>query len=394
MHPQTLRLYEARGLVRPRRTPGGTRLYSDADLERARRVTAARQRARAVASQGVEHVLALEDDVATPPQRRVARARGEPRASAAASASGEVAEVPASYRRDLVRLAAARLAGARSASGTYTETSPRRRDVNAMDFSKFTVKAQEAVAGAQERARAAGNPETHRPPPAARARRRGATPSPTCCCAGAGADAARAAPQQRGGAREAAERPRRGVSAPQPRLGFRTVLERADQRGAGAAATSFVATEHLLLGLHRGRRAPSRDRCCEAGVDQGEPAGGAARPARRPARRPPTPRSATARSPSSGATSPTLAEAGKLDPVIGRDDEMRRVIQVLSRRTKNNPVLIGEPGRRQDRDRRGPRPAHRRGRRAREPQGPPRRGRSTSARCSPAPSTAASSRSG
>ena len=35
---------------------------------------------------------------------------------------------------------------------------------------------------------------------------------------------------------------------------------------------------------------------------------------------------------------------GKLDPVIGRDDEIRRVIQVLSRRTKNNPVLIGEPG--------------------------------------------------
>ncbi|MEA2317004.1 MAG: ATP-dependent Clp protease ATP-binding subunit ClpB, partial [Solirubrobacteraceae bacterium] len=38
------------------------------------------------------------------------------------------------------------------------------------------------------------------------------------------------------------------------------------------------------------------------------------------------------------------AEAGRLDPVIGRDDEIRRVVQVLSRRTKNNPVLIGEPG--------------------------------------------------
>src|SRR5205807_1051247 len=38
------------------------------------------------------------------------------------------------------------------------------------------------------------------------------------------------------------------------------------------------------------------------------------------------------------------ARRGKLDPVIGRDDEIRRVIQVLSRRTKNNPVLIGEPG--------------------------------------------------
>ncbi len=39
-----------------------------------------------------------------------------------------------------------------------------------------------------------------------------------------------------------------------------------------------------------------------------------------------------------------LARAGKLDPVIGRDDEIRRVMQVLSRRTKNNPVLVGEPG--------------------------------------------------
>src|SRR6266545_1621435 len=39
-----------------------------------------------------------------------------------------------------------------------------------------------------------------------------------------------------------------------------------------------------------------------------------------------------------------LARRGKLDPVIGRDEEIRRVIQILSRRTKNNPVLIGEPG--------------------------------------------------
>jgi ATP-dependent Clp protease ATP-binding subunit ClpB len=39
-----------------------------------------------------------------------------------------------------------------------------------------------------------------------------------------------------------------------------------------------------------------------------------------------------------------LARVGKLDPVIGRDDEIRRTIQVLQRRTKNNPVLIGEPG--------------------------------------------------
>ena len=38
------------------------------------------------------------------------------------------------------------------------------------------------------------------------------------------------------------------------------------------------------------------------------------------------------------------ARNGKLDPVIGRDDEVRRVLQILSRRTKNNPILVGEPG--------------------------------------------------
>ena len=47
---------------------------------------------------------------------------------------------------------------------------------------------------------------------------------------------------------------------------------------------------------------------------------------------------------STGRTSPSSAREGKLDPVIGRSEEIRRTIQVLSRRTKNNPVLIGEPG--------------------------------------------------
>ena len=39
-----------------------------------------------------------------------------------------------------------------------------------------------------------------------------------------------------------------------------------------------------------------------------------------------------------------LARDGKLDPVIGRDEEIRRILQILSRRTKNNPILVGEPG--------------------------------------------------
>ena len=53
------------------------------------------------------------------------------------------------------------------------------------------------------------------------------------------------------------------------------------------------------------------------------------------------------------------AEQGKLDPIIGRDDEIRRTIQILQRRTKNNPVLIGEPGVGKTAIRRGPRAAHR-----------------------------------
>ena len=63
MHPQTLRIYEAKGLVRPGRTPGGTRLYSDHDLERLREI----QRLTTEVGlnlAGVRRVLALEDELA------------------------------------------------------------------------------------------------------------------------------------------------------------------------------------------------------------------------------------------------------------------------------------------------------------------------------------------
>ena len=62
MHPQTLRMYETKGLVRPQRTPGGTRLYSDADLERLKLV----QRLTTELGlnlAGVEQVLRLEDEL-------------------------------------------------------------------------------------------------------------------------------------------------------------------------------------------------------------------------------------------------------------------------------------------------------------------------------------------
>ncbi|HEY7345025.1 MAG TPA: helix-turn-helix transcriptional regulator [Gaiella sp.] len=62
LHPQTLRMYEARGLVRPARTPGGTRLYSESDVDRLRLI----QRLTSELGlnlAGVEHVLRLEDEL-------------------------------------------------------------------------------------------------------------------------------------------------------------------------------------------------------------------------------------------------------------------------------------------------------------------------------------------
>jgi MerR family transcriptional regulator/heat shock protein HspR len=92
MHPQTLRMYEAKGLVRPARTPGGTRLYSENDLERLRLI----QRLTTELGlnlAGVEHVLRLEDEL-----RRM-RARME---RLEQELREEIRTVHRSYRRELV----------------------------------------------------------------------------------------------------------------------------------------------------------------------------------------------------------------------------------------------------------------------------------------------------
>jgi MerR family transcriptional regulator/heat shock protein HspR len=92
MHPQTLRLYEAKGLVRPARTPGGTRLYSDGDVERLRLI----QRLTTELGlnlAGVEHVLRLEDEL-----RRL-RARME---RLETELREQIREVHKTYRRELV----------------------------------------------------------------------------------------------------------------------------------------------------------------------------------------------------------------------------------------------------------------------------------------------------
>jgi MerR family transcriptional regulator, heat shock protein HspR len=92
MHPQTLRIYEQKGLVQPKRTPGNTRLYSERDLERLRLI----QRLTSELGlnlAGVEHVLRLEDQLQRM-QARLDRLEQQLRA--------EIQEVHRSYRRDLV----------------------------------------------------------------------------------------------------------------------------------------------------------------------------------------------------------------------------------------------------------------------------------------------------
>jgi MerR family transcriptional regulator/heat shock protein HspR len=92
MHPQTLRIYESKGLVRPGRTPGGTRLYSERDLERLR-VIQRLTTELGLNLAGVERVIALEDEL----QRlrmRMERLEREMRE--------QIDQVHRQYRRDLV----------------------------------------------------------------------------------------------------------------------------------------------------------------------------------------------------------------------------------------------------------------------------------------------------
>jgi len=115
---------------------------------------------------------------------------------------------------------------------------------------------------------------------------------------------------------------------------------------------NYVGTEHILLGLLRESDGLAARALTELGVDLekvraqviqllGSPAPqGTARPGRATGRQ----RSTTPTLDSFGRDLTAMAREGKLDPVIGREKEIERVIQILSRRTKNNPVLIGEPG--------------------------------------------------
>ncbi|AKJ11859.1 ATPase AAA [Streptomyces incarnatus] len=132
------------------------------------------------------------------------------------------------------------------------------------------------------------------------------------------------------------------VAPPQPNRELLAVLADADERAKGLG-DEYVSTEHLLIGL-----AAKGGRAAELLQDQGADAKKlleAFKKARGGLR-------VTTADPEGqykalekfGTDFTAAAREGRLDPVIGRDQEIRRVVQVLSRRTKNNPVLIGEPG--------------------------------------------------
>ena len=120
------------------------------------------------------------------------------------------------------------------------------------------------------------------------------------------------------------------------------LLERAFAE-AKKLTDEYVSTEHLLLVLLDGDTGPAR-LLREAGLNPDTVLAALAEVRGRQRVTDQTPEEKYQALERYGRDLTDLARRGRLDPVIGRDDEIRRVIQVLSRRTKNNPVLIGEPG--------------------------------------------------
>ena len=210
-----------------------------------------------------------------------------------------------------------------------------------MNLNRYTEKAQEAILGAQSLAERAGHPEIT--PEhlllALVAQRDGIVPSivgkmqldPTALGAEAQALVDKL-PKVRGGA--------------QPNLAarLREVLAAAEDE-AGRLKDEFTSTEHLFLAIaSEGGRSPAAALLKQRGITRDAlfKALTSVRGSQRVTDQAPEGKyQALERY---GRDLTDVARKGKLDPVIGRDDEIRRVIQVLARRTKNNPVLIGEPG--------------------------------------------------
>src|SRR6476620_7700365 len=210
-----------------------------------------------------------------------------------------------------------------------------------MNINKYTEKAQEAIVAAQQLADRDGNPEItpeHLLLTLVE-QREGIVPE---IVRKMNADPAVLASAVRA---ELQKLPRaRGGSQPAPSARFREITTAAEQE-AERLKDEYVSTEHLFVAIaSEGPKSTSVRLLQQRGMSKDAilQAMTAVRGSQR----------VTSQNPEStyqsleryGRDLTELARKGKLDPVIGRDDEIRRVIQVLSRRTKNNPVLIGEPG--------------------------------------------------
>jgi ATP-dependent Clp protease ATP-binding subunit ClpB len=139
--------------------------------------------------------------------------------------------------------------------------------------------------------------------------------------------------------------PKLANAAQQPHLGdgLSQLLD-LSFKSAGGFKDEFVSTEHLLLGMLQLKKDPAQQLLSQMGVtyDAVLKALAAVRGSQTVTDQNPESKYQALERYARDLTE--LARRGKLDPVIGRDEEIRRTIQVLSRRTKNNPVLIGEPG--------------------------------------------------
>ena len=210
-----------------------------------------------------------------------------------------------------------------------------------MNINKYTEKAREAVAAAVELARQHNNPQLE-PEHLLQAlvdQREGIIPDLLRKMNVDPAQVARSA-------RDLVAKLPSAYGGAEPSLSPRSnLLTQSAEAEASRMKDDYVSTEHLFIAIaDESGRAPAAQLLKQQGVTRDtilKALAGVRGSQRVTSENPEGTYQALERY---GRDLTALAQKGKLDPVIGRDEEIRRVIQVLSRRTKNNPVLIGEPG--------------------------------------------------